>query len=157
MLFFLIVEITLRQRVVCQKSLHVSISTSWTFHVTFRLLHCVKSVHIQSFSGPYFPTFGLNTERYGVSLRIQSECGKLWIKKLQIRTLHEVKIRVWNTTETNGRVPACDRFYINFWDKIVMSWEFLTSPDFITNLYWPKPFTYSKTFRVSYQYEKVLK
>ena len=26
---------------------------------------------------PHFPTFGLNTERYGVSLRIQSECGKM--------------------------------------------------------------------------------
>ena len=35
------------------------------------LLHRVKSVHIQSFSGPYFSTFGLNTERYSVSLRIQ--------------------------------------------------------------------------------------
>ena len=35
---------------------------------------CVKSVRIQSYSGPYFPTFGLNTERYGVS---QSECGKI--------------------------------------------------------------------------------
>ena len=29
------------------------------------------------FSGPYFPAFGLNTERYGLSLRIQSECGKM--------------------------------------------------------------------------------
>ena len=28
-------------------------------------LHCVKSVHIWSFSGPYFPVFGLDTERYG--------------------------------------------------------------------------------------------
>ena len=28
-------------------------------------------------SGPYFPAFGLNTERYEVSLRIQSECGKI--------------------------------------------------------------------------------
>ena len=27
--------------------------------------------------GPHFPAFGLNTERYGVSLRIQSECGKM--------------------------------------------------------------------------------
>ena len=26
-------------------------------------LHCIKSVHIQSFSGPYFPPFGLNTGR----------------------------------------------------------------------------------------------
>ena len=28
-------------------------------------------------SGPYFPAFGLNTEKYLVSLRIQSECGKI--------------------------------------------------------------------------------
>ena len=27
-------------------------------------IHCVKGVHIRSFSGPYFPAFGLNTERY---------------------------------------------------------------------------------------------
>ena len=25
--------------------------------------HCVKSVHIRSFSGPYFPAFGLNTDQ----------------------------------------------------------------------------------------------
>ena len=31
-------------------------------------------------SGPYFPAFGLNTERYEVSLRIQSECGKIWTR-----------------------------------------------------------------------------
>ena len=28
------------------------------------------------FSGLYFPAFELNTERYGISLRIQTECGK---------------------------------------------------------------------------------
>ena len=33
------------------------------------------------FSGPYFIAFGLNTERYGVSLRIQSECGKIRTRK----------------------------------------------------------------------------
>ena len=33
------------------------------------------------FSGPYFPAFGLNTERYEVSLRIQSERGKLRTRK----------------------------------------------------------------------------
>ena len=42
-----------------------------------RKTHCVKNVRIRSYSGPYFPAFGLNTERYGVSLRIQSECGKI--------------------------------------------------------------------------------
>ena len=28
--------------------------------------HCLKGVRIRSFSGPYFPAFGLNTERYRV-------------------------------------------------------------------------------------------
>ena len=39
--------------------------------------HCVKSVCIRSYPGPFFLTFELNTERYGVSLRIHSECGKI--------------------------------------------------------------------------------
>ena len=33
------------------------------------------------FFGPYFLAFGLNTERYEVSLRIQSECGKIRTRK----------------------------------------------------------------------------
>ena len=28
--------------------------------------HCIKSIRIRSYSGPYFPAFGLNTERYSV-------------------------------------------------------------------------------------------
>ena len=43
----------------------------------YRRNHCVKTVHIRSYSGSYFPTFGLNTERYEASLRIQPECGKI--------------------------------------------------------------------------------
>ena len=39
--------------------------------------HCVKSVHIWSYSRPYFSAFGLNTVWYSVCLRIQSECGKI--------------------------------------------------------------------------------
>ena len=39
--------------------------------------HCVKSVCIRSYSGPYFTAVGLNTERYGVSLRFQCKCGKM--------------------------------------------------------------------------------
>ena len=37
----------------------------------------VKSVRIWSYSGPYFPAFGLNTERYSVSFCIQLECRKI--------------------------------------------------------------------------------
>ena len=40
------------------------------------LWHCVKGVHIRSFSGPHFNAFWPNTESYSVSLLIQSECGK---------------------------------------------------------------------------------
>ena len=39
--------------------------------------HCLKSVRIRGYSGPHFPAFGLNTDRYGISFRIQSECGKM--------------------------------------------------------------------------------
>ena len=35
------------------------------FPLRLRFNHCVKSVRIQSFSGPYFPAFGLNTRKYG--------------------------------------------------------------------------------------------
>ena len=44
-------------------------------------MYFVKSFRILSFSGPYFPAFGLNTKRYEVSLRIQSECGKIRTRK----------------------------------------------------------------------------
>ena len=57
-------------------------------------LNCVKSVRIRSFSGPHFPAFGLNTERYGVygvSLRIQSKFGKMRTRKTpKTGTFHEV-------------------------------------------------------------------
>ena len=54
---------------------------NWNLHFLSSDLHSVKSVHIRSFSGLYFPAFGLNTGRYFVSLRIQSECGKIRARK----------------------------------------------------------------------------
>ena len=47
----------------------------WDLNGSF--VHYVKSFRTRSYSGPYFAAFGLNTERYGVSLCIQSECGKI--------------------------------------------------------------------------------
>ena len=43
-------------------------------------IHSVKSVRTLGYSGPHFPAFGLNTERYGVFLRIHFKCGKLWTR-----------------------------------------------------------------------------
>ena len=59
----------------------------------FGHLHCVKGVRIWCFSGPFFPAFGLNTERYEVSLRIESECGKIRTRKASnTDTFHAVLV-----------------------------------------------------------------
>ena len=43
---------------------------------------------------PYFPAFGLSTERYGVSSRIQSECGKIRTRKTpNMDTFHSVRVK----------------------------------------------------------------
>ena len=61
---------------------------SKNFYCRYRVhFHCLKSVRILSFSGPYFPTFGLKTERYGVSLLFSPNAGKYGPEKLRIRTL----------------------------------------------------------------------
>ena len=46
-------------------------------YIFLQRFNCVRSVRIRSYSGPYFTAFGLNTERHEVSLRIQSESGKI--------------------------------------------------------------------------------
>ena len=40
-------------------------------------IDCVNIFRIWSYSGLHFPAFGLDTKRYPVSLRIQSDCGKM--------------------------------------------------------------------------------
>ena len=50
----------------------------------FVILNCVKSVRIQSFSGPHFPAFRLNREIYFVNFRCQSESRKIWTRKTTI-------------------------------------------------------------------------
>ena len=57
-------------------------------------IHCVKSVRIRSYSDLHFLTFGLNTEKYSISLRIQSECGKMRTRITPNKeTFHAVKNR----------------------------------------------------------------
>ena len=59
--------------------------------------HCVKSVQIRSFSGPYFPVLELNTEIYTVNLRIQSKCGKIQTRKTPyLHNFYAVKNSIGN-------------------------------------------------------------
>ena len=63
--------------------------------------HCVKSVHIRSFSGQYFPAFTRNTERYSASLCVQSQYGKIrTIKTPNTSTFHAVKV-FWHHLTNN--------------------------------------------------------
>ena len=69
------------------------------------LKHCVKSVRIRSYSGPYFPTFGLNTEGYSLSLRIQSEHGK-------------IRTRITPNTDTFYALKVLTKSLKTFFDEV---------------------------------------
>ena len=60
------------------------------------IIHCVKSVRILSYSGPYFPAFGLNTElnnsEYGPFLR-----GNQPVTNFPIKADLYFSIRQYNT------------------------------------------------------------
>ena len=84
--------------------------------------HCVESVLIWSFSGPYFLAFGLNAERYSLSLRIQSKCGKMRTRKApNTRTFHAMSIKdVW-------QVPKYASVLDPIYSCLKDTWQFITS------------------------------
>ena len=60
-------------------------------------LHYIKSFRIRSYSGSYSPAFGLNTERYGVPLQIQSKCEKMRTRiTLNTDTFHAGIVTIMN-------------------------------------------------------------
>ena len=80
--------------------------------------HCVKSVRIRSFSGQYFPAFGMNTERYGVSPHIQSKCGKIQTRQTpNTDTFHAVFVWlaafIFFVTLVDLHFLACKRYRID--------------------------------------------
>ena len=87
--------------------------SSWTWSINLRAfltpVRCVKCVRIRSFSGPYFSPFGLNMDRYGINLRIQSKCGKIRTKKFWIRTI----LTQWLLTNQNlFRIMTITFYYV---------------------------------------------
>ena len=53
-------------------------------------LHCVKSIPIWNYYGPYFTAFGLKMEIYEINVRIQSECSKIRTRKTNRDTFQAV-------------------------------------------------------------------
>ena len=66
--------------------------------------HCVQGVRIWRYSGQFFPTFELNTKRHGVSLRIQSECGKMWTRVTPNTDAFHAVIRMQKIAELSSFV-----------------------------------------------------
>ena len=67
--------------------------------------HYVKSVSIWSYSGPHFPAFGLNRERYSVALHIQSKCGKIWTRITPYRETFYAVSHMQFYVETSKYLP----------------------------------------------------
>ena len=70
-------------RVTNTETKYIHRAINLTITCCYRNKHSVKTVCIRSFSGPYSPTFGLNSEIYEVFLRILSECWKIRTRKAQ--------------------------------------------------------------------------
>ena len=65
----------------------------WFVFFFKKKLLCLESACIRSYSGPHFPAFGLNRERYWrdtLSLRIQSECGDTRTRTMNTDTFYAV-------------------------------------------------------------------
>ena len=71
-----------------------------------------KCPGIRSFSGPYFPAFRLNTEKYSVSLLIKSEYRKMRTRKTQ------------NTDTFHAVLRSHDRYHMFYFakHKIKLKW-----------------------------------
>ena len=91
--------------------------------------HCVKSVRIRSFSGPYCPAFGLTTERYSVSLSIQSKCGKRWTRKTPntdtfyvVINLRPISGQCYSHIETS-QLTCIEMQLTGFYTSVTLDWS----------------------------------
>ena len=90
--------------------------------------HCAKSVCIRSYSGPHFPAFGLKTERYEVSLRIQSECGKMQTRITpNMNNFHTVKAFVLDNFADFQKTCSVSSLFILFSSFLLFSKPYLSA------------------------------
>ena len=94
---------------------------------------CVKSVRIRSFSGQYFPVFGLHTERYSVSVRIQSQCRKIQTRKTPNTDTFNAVTSLMQDLEAAARRVSKNRCSWKFC-KILRKRNLLESPLWLAGL-----------------------
>ena len=122
-------------------------------------IHYVKSVHIRSFSGPYFLAFGLNTERYSVSLRIQSGCGKIRTGKTpNTDTFHAVIDKTQHNIILKAAIVFSRgnlRHVLNKMDMVSSFWRQAIWVDFFNrnNVKWSRVEYFLSSFSDGLQYD----
>ena len=90
--------------------------------------HCAKSVCIRSYSGPHFPAFGLKTERYEVSLRIQSKCEKIRTRiNLNTNTFQTVKAFVLDNFADFQKTWSVSLLFVSFSSFLLFSKTYLSA------------------------------
>ena len=67
------------------------------FQTCYHNLHGVKSVRIRSYSGPYFPAFGLKTEIFS---RIRTEYGEIQSTSPYLIRMRKIRTRITLNTDT---------------------------------------------------------
>ena len=88
-------------------------------------IHYLKSVHIRSYSGPYFPAFTLNRGRCSVSLCIQCEWGKILTRITPNKdNFYAVIIITRNSfsskMELCKTIIYCDKeLHVRFWRRVL--------------------------------------
>ena len=85
---------------------HMRFKVKYIYCYIWRNTHSTTAWKVSKYGGfsvPYFPTFGLNTERYSVSLRIQSEGGK-------IRTRKNSVFEHFSRSARASKLTACTTF-----------------------------------------------
>ena len=89
---------------------------------TLNMQHWGKRVCIRSHSGPHFPVFELNTERYGVCLLIQPKCRKMRTRiALNTDIFHVVQLKTVSFMNCNKdlNIPVNLIPDISLWTKIL--------------------------------------
>ena len=61
----------------------------------FTIIHSVKSVHISSYSGTYFPAFGLNTDQNN---SIYAHVFTQWLPQFLLVLVQLLKLKVFQKT-----------------------------------------------------------
>ena len=101
--------------------------------------HCVKNVRIRSFSGPYFPAFGLNTERYTEYLSVFSTNAVRTRKTAGLQIfkycIHDLQV---TRTSISRYVPLVCTFEDIFktWYQVRLRHTYLAMFFFFSKMYW---------------------